>query len=256
MISSLIEHVIIAHRGASFEAPENTLAAIQMAWDQGIKAVEIDIHLSKDAYIVAIHDNTTQRIGNQNKKVREQTLKELKVLDVGHWKDPKWLREKIPTLQEILDTIPKDGKLIIELKTYIPPDHFTELLNQYTFKHHQIEFISFDLTLITQIKVTFPHFRSLLLLDLDYNAQTAKHIPDIEETLTSVRNANLDGIDIWAGPLAKNLWVPLFKNQGLIVYIWTINKPKEALAFFQLGVDGITTDRAYWLTQKTKAQFK
>jgi glycerophosphoryl diester phosphodiesterase len=107
---------IIAHRGSSHEAPENTLAAIRLAWRQHADAVEIDVHLSKDGHLVAIHDDNTRKTAGRKKKVRDQTLAELRALDAGSWKHRKWAGEKIPTLAEVLETIPETKRLFIEVK--------------------------------------------------------------------------------------------------------------------------------------------
>src|SRR5438034_6344625 len=108
---------IIAHRGASHDAPENTLAAVHLAWQQNADAVEIDVHLSKDGKLVVIHDATTKRTCGVSHKVRELTLAELKSLDAGKWKGRQWVGETIPTLDEVLDIVPKGRGLVIEMKS-------------------------------------------------------------------------------------------------------------------------------------------
>src|SRR5262245_59032558 len=85
---------IIDHRGASHDAPENTLASIRLAWKQNADAVEIDVQFSKDGHIGVIHDDNTRKTAGVRKKVSEQTLSELKALDVGRWKDAKWSGER------------------------------------------------------------------------------------------------------------------------------------------------------------------
>src|SRR5580698_8356847 len=97
---------IIAHRGSSFEAPENTLAAVNLAWRQRADAVEIDVHLSRDGRLVVIHDSNTRRTTGVNRKVARQTLAELHALDAGRWKGLTWLGEKIPSLEEVLASVP------------------------------------------------------------------------------------------------------------------------------------------------------
>src|SRR6266446_92874 len=99
---------IIAHRGASHDAPENTLAAVNLAWQQGADAVEIDVHLSSDGEIVVIHDDNTRKTAGLRKKVSAQTLAELKALDVGRWKHSKWAGESIATFAEVLENVPAD----------------------------------------------------------------------------------------------------------------------------------------------------
>jgi glycerophosphoryl diester phosphodiesterase len=108
---------IIAHRGESFDAPENTLAAINLAWERGAEAVEIDIQFSKDRELVVIHDTDTKRLAGIDKKVVDQTLEELKKLDVGVWKDIQFKDERVPTISEVLDTIKNGKRLIIEMKS-------------------------------------------------------------------------------------------------------------------------------------------
>jgi len=97
---------IVAHRGASFDAPENTVAAIKLAWEQKADASEFDVYLSKDGKIVVIHDATTKRTAGDDMKVALTNLDELRKLDVGKWKNAKFAGEKIPTLEEMLATVP------------------------------------------------------------------------------------------------------------------------------------------------------
>jgi len=107
---------IIGHRGASHDAPENTLAAFKLGWEQGADAVELDIWLTKDGKIVCLHDADTKRTTGVLKKVAESTLDELRTLDAGTWKDAKWRGEKLPTLTEALAAIPAGKRLVIEIK--------------------------------------------------------------------------------------------------------------------------------------------
>ena len=108
---------IIAHRGASHDAPENTVAAAKLAWEQDADGVEVDIHLSKDKRIIVIHDYDTKRVAGVDRKVNEQTFEELRKLDAGSWKDAKWAGEKLPSLEEVIVTVPAGKKLVIEIKS-------------------------------------------------------------------------------------------------------------------------------------------
>jgi glycerophosphoryl diester phosphodiesterase len=108
---------IVAHRGASFEAPENTLAAFKRAWALGVEAVELDVHVTADGEVVVIHDPTTLRIGGVDRLVAEQTLAELQSLDVGAWKHIKYKGERIPTLAEALATMPARRTMFVEIKS-------------------------------------------------------------------------------------------------------------------------------------------
>src|SRR5690242_159422 len=77
---------IVAHRGASAEAPENTMSAFRRAWELGVECVELDVHVTRDGETVVIHDDTTERTGGRDRAVAAQTLAELRELDVGGWK--------------------------------------------------------------------------------------------------------------------------------------------------------------------------
>ena len=81
---------IIAHRGASYDAPENTLESVRLGWEQKADAVEVDVFLSKDGEVVLHHDATTKKIAGVDRKLADQTFAELRQLDVGVWKGPRW----------------------------------------------------------------------------------------------------------------------------------------------------------------------
>ncbi|MGC1687651.1 MAG: glycerophosphodiester phosphodiesterase family protein [Candidatus Acidiferrales bacterium] len=93
---------IIAHRGASGYAPENTLAAFRAAVEMGATFIETDLHMTRDAQFVAIHDSNLQRTTNGTGAVRDMTLAQLKDLDAGRWFDHSFIGERVPTLEEIL----------------------------------------------------------------------------------------------------------------------------------------------------------
>lgn len=107
---------IIAHRGASHNAPENTVAAIKLAWQQDADGSEFDIWLTKDGKIAVLHDKDTKRTTGVTKLVHQTTLAELRSLDAGKWKAPQFAGEKIPTLEEMLATIPPQKQVFIEVK--------------------------------------------------------------------------------------------------------------------------------------------
>ena len=108
--------LVVAHRGASFDAPENTLPAFKLAWEQGADAIEGDFLLTKDGHIVCIHDRTTKRFCDQDLVVAKSTLKQLKALDVGSWKNEKYVGTRIPTISEVFATVPEGKKIFVEVK--------------------------------------------------------------------------------------------------------------------------------------------
>ncbi len=108
--------LIIAHRGASGEAPENSMAAFQLAIDQGADLIETDVHLTADGELVAIHDHTLDRTTNGHGLVREHTLSQIKELDSGSWFAPGFCGQKVLTLDELLAWASGRIPVAIEIK--------------------------------------------------------------------------------------------------------------------------------------------
>src|SRR5215204_4501911 len=100
MLTSLPQPVIFAHRGASAHAPENTLAAFELALAQGADGIELDAKLSADGHVVVIHDATVDRTTDKHGRVKDMSLAELRSLDAGTFFEEKYHREKVPTLEE------------------------------------------------------------------------------------------------------------------------------------------------------------
>lgn len=246
----IVPEKMVAHRGESFEAPENTKAAINLAWHRGAKAVEIDVQLTADNEIVVIHDRHTGRVGDKKLLIKKSKLQELRTVDLGIKKDAVYKGEKIPTLNEILETIPSDGKLIIEVKCgeeIIEP--LKKLFINTKLRNDQIEIISFDLVLISKIKVELPQHKALWLLDLDYYWPSWLLRVDPLKIINKIEENGLDGVDVWAGKVIDESFVNTFLNRGLLLYTWTVNDVALAKKLLSFGVDAITTDRASWLSK-------
>lgn len=240
--------IIIAHRGESFIAPENTLSAINLAWKYGADAIEIDVRLTKDNKIVVIHDANTWRVSREFRFISNTKLKKLKKLDVGKFKNLKYKGEQIPTLPEVIDSVPKDKKILIEIKSnrkIIP--YLKNIINQSSIKHQQIEIIGFNLKTITEVKKQIPNISVLLLSSLDYFWIRKIFRPSINKIISNALRNNLNGLDLWAGQMLDKNLVEKVETAGLKLYTWTVNNPKKAISLIDLEVDGITTDRAKWL---------
>ena len=242
---------IIAHRGASLEAPENTLASVNLAWQQNADAVEVDVHLSSDGHIMVIHDEQTRKTAGVRKKVCDQTLAELKALDVGRWKSPKWSGEKIPTLAEVLDTVPAGKRLFIEIKAgpeCLPA--FEKVIRNCAKQPKQILAIGFALETMRKIKIFLPQIEVCWIAEFKRNWQAGGWSPKPTTLIEKAKAAGLDGLDLGArGPITANL-VALAKHAGLKTYVWTVDSPARARKLLQAGVDGITTNRPGWLREK------
>ena len=108
--------LIVGHRGASGRAPENTLVSFEQAIALGVDAIELDVHLSRDAHLVVIHDQNLARTTNGKGLVHEHDLAELMTLDAGSWFAPSFVGERIPTFEEVLVRIGRRVPLQVEIK--------------------------------------------------------------------------------------------------------------------------------------------
>ncbi|MFP6902401.1 MAG: glycerophosphodiester phosphodiesterase family protein [Verrucomicrobiia bacterium] len=251
---------IIAHRGASHDAPENTLAAVNLAWKRNADAVEIDVYLSRDKKIVVIHDQDTARTTGHRGLVHRQTWAQLRKLDAGAWKAPQWKSEPIPSLEQVLKTIPKSKRLFIEIKCgpeIVPP--LAILLAKTKTPAAQTAIIAFSLEVCTAAKKRLPALEVFYLKHLKQNPETAQW-PAIAPTLAAAKTAQLDGINIG---FKGQTHTPAFarylrqirtqtRHQKLSLYAWTINTPTQARQLITTGFQGITTDRPGFIRHQLK----
>ncbi len=242
---------IVGHRGASHDAPENTVAAARLAWEQDADAVEIDVHLSKDHEIVVIHDKTTKRIGGLDRPVVEQTLAELKQLDVGAWKDPKYAGERIPTLAEILATIPDGKRLFIEIKC---GPEIVGLLEKELKKSgkqsEQTAVISFSLETVQAVKKQMPQLEVYWIVALEQDKETKRWGPPLEELIDKTKSAGLDGLDLGKLDIVDRDYIQKVRRAGLKICCWTVNDEALAGRLVDGGMQAITTDRPGWLRDR------
>ena len=245
--------LFIAHRGESYDAPENTLAAVNLAWHRGINAVELDVHLTADNEICVIHDKNTLRTTGKKLTVRKSTIKELQKLDAGLWKEEKWAGEKIPTLKEALASVPKTGKLIIEIKSD------SKIVEKLKFdiensglRNDQIEIIAFNLQTLAKAKQMMPQYKMLWLFTsrpgwLQYLTGTN---PDA--VLRKIKMYNIDGVNIGDSRFLTKKYIEKISSEGFPVYTWTVNDPDRAFTLLKWGVDYVTTDKAAWMAEILK----
>ncbi len=243
----------IGHRGASHLAPENTLASIRLAWTLGADAAEIDVYLSSDGRIAVIHDETTERTCGVDWKVAERTLAELRRLDAGRWKGAAFAGERIPTLAEVLATIPQGKRLFIEIKCgpEIVPE-LARVLAASGKRASQTAIISFNFDAVRAAKRALPAVKTYWLFGptpkVDEKTGQTSNPP--EELVARCRQAGLDGLDVHYESRLDEALVRRMHRQGLGLYIWTVDDPAVARRLAALGVDGITTDRPRWLREQ------
>jgi glycerophosphoryl diester phosphodiesterase len=232
----------VAHRGASYLAPENTLASIKLAWELGADGAECDVMLTADEKVVLFHDNNTKNLCGENYTIRESSWEQLKTLVVipRETNRPEYKHETIPLLADVLGTIPEDRMLVIEIKTgpEILP-HLQKVITEH-WKKGQISFIAFDFETIRLTKLLYPEVPCYYLSMLK---------PDFNRQFGAVVESGLDGVDLRHSIIDKDL-VARCHASGLDVWCWTVNDPETAMKMKKLGVSAVTTDRPAWLKEQ------
>lgn len=242
MIEVLISFFIVAHRGASADAPENTLPAFRLAWEQGADAIEGDFHLSKDGRIVCIHDFETGKVAAKNLTVAQTTLAELQRLDVGSWKDRRFAGTRIPTLEEVIATVPDGKKIFIEVKTgpeMVAPLQAT--LAASTLAREQIVVIAFDLDFVTAWKKACPDCETHLIIS--HNRRRWGLSPSADKTLALLKQTGADGLSTNTHRAVNQKFVRRLREAGYSHHVWTVNDAKTGHRFLRYQTQSITTDR-------------
>ena len=240
---------IVAHRGASYDAPENTLPAIQLGFEQGADAVEIDIYLTRDGRIVALHDATTKRTAGVNRPVAEQTLAELKKLDAGRWKGERWAGVEIPTLEEALAAVPPGKRLVIEIKAGAEILPELERVVEASGKGEQTAVIGFSYPVIRAAQKRLPDIPMYWLYGFSAGERLLNGRPSHEDLIRKAEEAGLAGLDVnYRGDFDRE-FVQKLERSGLKLWVYTVNDPAEAKRLAEMGVDAITTDRPALLRQ-------
>lgn len=258
MASPLTAVDIVAHRGASYDAPENTLASERLAWEQRADAVETDIFLTKDGRIIVSHDKSPKRTTGREGAIPNLTFDELRTFDAGSWKDPKFAGEKLPTLDEQIALIPAGKRMLVEIK--VGPEIVPELqrcVQRTGASEKNITIISFNYDALQAVRQALPRLRTLYLVgykapDGKPKDPKAKKQPTLDEVITQARAAKLTGLDLqhtWPLTAAD---VGKIKAAGLELHVWTVDDVAVARHWIELGAASITTNRPGWLREQLK----
>ena len=240
---------VIAHRGASYLAPENTVAAAKLAWELDSDAVEVDIYLTTDDRIVVIHDGSTKRTAGIDLTVSASTSEDLRKLDIGSFKDASFAGEKIPFLEEIFATVPDEKELFVEIKCgqeVIP--HLARMVESSAIKSC-VSIISFDFDTIVETKRVMPDIRCYWLASSKKDDSTGAYLPYDTNMIDRVAEVGLDGLDLHFGGITK-AFVDDVHAQHMKCFAWTVDDPDEFRRLVALGIDGITTNRPAWIREQ------
>jgi glycerophosphoryl diester phosphodiesterase len=227
----------IAHRGASGKglAPENTLAAIEMAIEIGVDSVEIDIHLTADGHVAVIHDRTVDRTTNGAGPVDQMTLDELKRLDAGSWFSDEFAGERVPTLQEVLDLVGWRTLLLIEAKTEEAAESAVTIIR----------------SMRAQSRVVMQSFLGPAVRTinrLDRRIPTAFLMTGSEAALRRRRGVVKRVLKLGANALALKYTavtpdlVQMFLSRAMGFWVYTVDEPDVMSEMIEMGVGGIITN--------------
>jgi glycerophosphoryl diester phosphodiesterase len=237
MLTSLPQPVIFAHRGASAHAPENTLAAFELALAQNADALELDVKLSVDGRAVVIHDPTVDRTTGSHGRVKDLTFAQLRSLDAGSFFSEKYQGEKIPLLEEVFEAVGMRTFINVELTNYSTPrDSLVEtvcaLVKQFGL----------------QERVLFSSFFASNL------SKARAYLPEVPGGLLAFNG--------WLGAWARSFGFNFGRYQALHpfrkdvspqqvqrvhrlnrrIHVWTVNAAEDMRRLFRWGVDAIFTD--------------
>lgn len=241
---------VVAHRGASAVAPENTLAALLEAVRRGADAVEFDVRRTRDGVLVLCHDPTVERTtdarlvlpGRAPWRVADLTLAELRRLDAGSWHGPEYAGERVPTLAEALEALRPTGvSALVELKT--PSEHPATVpdlaaeLTRARLVPGRITVQSFDAGAVLALRQRLPAVRTGVLM----HRVTRSRIRQVAgwADLVNVQHQ-------WLGRSVLDET----RAHGLECFAWTVNHPAAVRRMCALGVDGIVTDHPHLLPRR------
>ena len=231
---------IIAHRGASYDAPENTLAAFSEAWQQGADGLETDIRLTCDGAIVCLHDATATRTTGTELAIAESALPECRRLDAGRWKGPQWAGERIPLLSEVLGSLPAGKRLHIEVKS--GPEILTRLAEEIAESAvplTTIALFSFHEDVVADVKTHIPEINTAWLIAADTDGKTLP-APGLVRKLKAL---NTNGVGIDVRHTIDQALVNALRAAGMDLHVWAIDDPATAIRLRDLGIDSLTTNR-------------
>lgn len=236
--TTLPRNLLLGHRGARAQAPENTLPSFKLALELGAHGIEFDVYFSKDKVPVIMHDDTLERTTNGKGPVWEKTLSELRELDAAK-SFPEFAGTQIPTLAETLHAMPDGAVVNIELKgsgNFTKEDLVDAVLDVMRSERDRLYIIvsSFDTKLLEILRQRDSDvFIGFLLWEHNFLTYL--------QALADMKSVKPNALHI-SSYLATSSIIARAHAKGLKVHVWTINDKTEAKSLREKGVDGIFSD--------------
>ncbi len=229
--------VIIAHRGSSDFAPENTLIAFQKALKEGAHAIELDVRLTKDKEIVVIHDARLERTTNGYGKVENASLEDIKKFDAGSWFNSKFSSERIPTLEEVFKLVRKKAGINIEIKPKLKHPEImvrkcVELVQKYSLQNYVL-ISSFDHSLVKKVKLLDERISTGIL-----------YSPMIHfgKNVVKLAKSNYADFVIMSKNYIKEEIVKNVHKEKLYFFVYNVSNRVHFKTMMNFKVDGIITN--------------
>ncbi len=224
-----MDFFVWAHRGASAEAPENTLAAFVAAEAAGADGIELDVHLSRDGVPIVIHDATVDRTTSGRGAVDRLSLSELRRLDAGSWFAPRFAGEPVPTLEEVLHWAEGRLRLNLEIKDGAAGQAILALLPRYP--RAQILVSSFDHKILAALRRVDPELPLGFLIESVFWRRALRRAVAAGAECLNPR------FDLVSRPM-----LAACRLHGLAVYPWTVDTPQQIAGLMRQGVEGVFTN--------------
>ncbi|HEY3298025.1 MAG TPA: glycerophosphodiester phosphodiesterase family protein [Armatimonadota bacterium] len=228
---------VIAHRGFSTEAPENTLAAFRRALELKIDMIECDVRLSKDGRLMVIHDETVDRTTNGTGAVSQMTFDQLRGLDAGSWFGPEFACEKIPTLDEALDAVKNEAALMVEIKEAGQEDHAVTIIRGRGMSAETVitsfhDSVGFRLPELDETITFSLLYASDTKLGENESVHLAGDAAAVNATILAVNYRAITAATVKAAHAGN-----------MQILAWTVDDPEEMGRMAEMGVDIITSNK-------------
>lgn len=226
--------IVMAHRGYSGKAPENTMAAFELALEVGSDGLELDVHLTKDGDVVVIHDGTLNRTTNGTGRVGDYTMAELKELDAGSWFSPEFKGARLPSLRQVLDLI-KDENVMLNVETKMALGfeqlnaNVALLLDEYAMWERTI-ISSFNHYALVHFKTIRPQVRTGIL----YNC-------GLVDPWVYAKSIGASALHPSHQTIIPEI-VAAAQQNGMMVNVWTVDQPADIERMKIAKVDSIITN--------------
>jgi glycerophosphoryl diester phosphodiesterase len=236
--------LIIAHRGASAEAPENTVMAFLLAFMQGADAVEADLRMTGDGHLVVVHDENTKRVSGVSLKVSKTSLEKLRGLDVGRVKTRRGQGQRMPLLEEVLAMMPPDKLLYLDLKMgeegVVP---LVRVLKAAGEVMGRVRLMSAQVEMLMAVRQALPECGLVLHCERRWTHKSDSWLPEIDMVATVALAVGAEAVSIDSRSLAAEpRMVEALTSRGLKAHVWTVNRAPSARRFLDMGVSAIKTD--------------